>query len=130
VTKLDTRDARCDLTSRECCKLISAALAGALGTGLPLRAVRSLITIAHNAAAGDVNVSQLEHAVLELNGLGPEDAVRLSAVSRMLGAVVAGVSEQAVPGNVDIALTWIYEQGDNFWEAMAQGIRSVQQAQS
>lgn len=124
-THLDTRPARGDLTSRECCKLFSAALAGAVATGLPVAVIRTLFTIAHCAACGVQDSDQFDQvlkSVLQLNEheLGPADAVRLSCVSVMLSSVLGGIQEQAAPEASETALHWISEQGDPFWDALTQ----------
>lgn len=108
MTKLDTRAARCDLTSRECCKLICGAL---VGVGAVLRSqelTRSVFGAAYRAFSGAGTGE-----VAELSG----DADRTVTLV-VLAATLGAIQEQAAPGAMDTALKWIYEQGDAFWSAV------------
>ena len=128
-TKLDTRAARCDLTSRECSKLICGALAGALGAGVERETLQQMIKV--------INLVQYENAEtratygLEILTLMKEIkahesvAAGTSAKMLMLGAMLGAIQEQAAPGSMRDACRWILQQGDDFWQALQVGMEQA-----
>lgn len=112
MTRLDTRAARGDLTSRECCKIISGVLFGA-ASYLPVESLRAVLM-----AARVKTVPELE-AQTELLKQVP------LVVLSILGAVLGALSEQAAPGAMNDAIDWILERGDEYWAALKTGADHV-----
>jgi hypothetical protein len=118
-TKLDTRAARCDLTSRECCKLICGALGGALGAGVEQEVLRQMLKI--------VSLVQFEDAVTSMSDAAEAIAMMkqretvaagTSGTMMMFGAILGAINEQAAPGSMRDACRWILQQEDDFWQAL------------
>lgn len=122
MTKLDTRAARCDLTSRECCKLLCGALAGAMPLVARPETIRLFFQTLYAAAVGDADKTRRAIEALSGLDLDPHDLVAIECVSRMFGATIGAVGEQAAPGALDDAVKWIGERGDDFWAALQQGL--------
>jgi hypothetical protein len=132
TTKLDTREARCDLTSRECSKLLCGALAGAIGAGVEIGTLQKLIRIINLVQYEDPE-SRPGYSV-ELLGLMKEiqgyDSVvaGTSAKVMMLGAMIGAITEQAADGSMRDACRWILEQREEFWQAMSERMVAVAKA--
>jgi len=104
TTKLDTRPARCDLTSRECCKLICGALSGAM-IGLKAPTVRRIFEmmwmVGDSARKGSTTEEDLQRVASQL--VGQYDPI------------------EGLPGAVATAFDWIHERDDDFWKKLASG---------
>ena len=127
--KLDTRPARCDLTSRECCKLLSGILGGALDTGLPVAAVRAVLIIlreSSKAASGDLE--RTATALATFDGMVITDTIQLKLLFSMLGAACGAIIEQAAPDALEDAVDWILERDDDYWSALQQGMKAARAA--
>lgn len=120
--KLDTRPARCDLTSRECCKLLCGVLAGATPLFAQPDTVRRFFRVLYVTASGDQDGCR--KAVEALSGLelNVHDSVALECVSRLFGAVLGAITEQAAPGAMDDAIKWIAERDDSFWADLSAAV--------
>lgn len=117
MTKLDTHPARCDLTSRECCKLLCGIAAGVVGTGVPIEALRRMFGILHLVARGGSTALDVDRMAGLIEGLDLNIlqmiAVRCSMT--LLGATMGAIAEQASVGALETALDWINEH-EEVWE--------------
>ena len=125
TTKLDTRPARGDLTSRECCKLLCGALAGAM-IGLKAPIVRHIFEImwmvGDSARKGSTTAEDVQRVASQLVGqYDPIEGLRVPPITALLSSVVAAIDDQAAPDAVATALDWIHERDDDFWEQLASG---------
>lgn len=114
--RLDTRARRQDLTSRECCSLISGTLAGLIGIGLSTNAVKNLVRLLYHVSKQ--RQDDVEAAVVELYNADAVELARLRDGAHMLGAVLGTLEDNARGGAMETALLWIVERDDRFWEAL------------
>ena len=127
TTKLDTRPARCDLTSRECCKLICGALSGTIAAGIRPAIVRRIFTVMWtlgDIARAQRSASEEERQLMADSLTGQYDVsegLHIATASTMISAILAAIDEQAAPGALGTAFDWVHERGDDFWEQLASG---------
>ena len=106
MTHLDPRPARCDMTSRECCKLLTATLTAML-VFCPAEQARQLFRI--SAAP----VIESDPPKDWPSDYGPASA----PLAALLSALLSALAEQAAPGALRTACDWILEH-DDAWALM------------
>lgn len=127
MVHLDTREARCDLTSREACKLLCGLLAGCVVAGIETGLLRKFFEAAVGMVQRPVSehsVDQAEERIQELfmsfDGLPITEATRLRAILTMLSAALGAIGEQTPADALMTACQWIIER-DEVWQAFQQG---------
>ena len=108
VPKLDAREARTDLTSRECTKLFWMSICALLQVGHTIAGIRkalSVMTMIYNRE--DVMDDDLK------------DIDRLA--SKALSGAIAVLEQMAPPENVKVAVQW-WAESDEAWEAAQENI--------
>lgn len=106
--KLDTREARTDLTSRECTKLLWISICTLLQVGHTITGIRktlSVLTKVYNRE--DVTDG-------DLKGID-----RLA--SKAIGGAIAVLEQMAPPENVKVAVQW-WAESDEAWEVAQENI--------
>ena len=123
MVKLDTREARCDLTSREASKLLCAVLAGCVGAGFRITLLREFFAVCTSMAAdpgnlvNDGKLERLQKVLVGINGMPVTEAAKLHTILAVMSAAFAGIAEQTPDGALVTVSQWISEH-DEVWQAL------------
>jgi hypothetical protein len=110
MVKLDTREARTDLTSRECAKLICAVLGGAVVGGMNLPTVRTALRRMYTVVTSG---SILDREPADLDDLILTEIDR--HVILMTSALIGGLANMATPRALLDAVSWVLDT-DDVWK--------------
>lgn len=112
--KLDTRERRCDLTSRECASILGAFFGGmvrAHGLAHMREAVRVLATLSRGLR---------EAASGKSTDIKVEATGTMVHIMRITAAVYYGLNENAAPGAALDAMSW-WAEHDDAWAQLGTG---------
>lgn len=107
TTKLDTRERRRDMTSRECASILGALLGG-LAQIYGVESVRTAVTLAFAVSTRDPPEPTVAEKIV---------LAQMQPIMTIIGAVYAGLISNALPSAALDTMRWFAEHEDQFGAA-------------